>query len=240
MEVPAYRLLDSAYTAVEFVAQHGYPVVIKPVSESGSLGADVVVHSATKYLTGHADSILGAIVCTEDTFAPVRGTAIRLGQCASADDTYLGLRGLRTLGIRLRQHQRQALELVYWLQEQAGVAGVVYPALPADPGHGLWCRDFTGAAGLFGLELEPGFGKPAVDAMLGRLRLFGLGHSYGGYESLIVPADPVGHRLPGTWAGRGPLLRVHVGFEDLDDLKGDLAAAFRVLSAQQAPGPGTG
>ncbi|WP_030607124.1 cystathionine beta-lyase [Streptomyces sclerotialus] len=198
------------------------------------LGADVVVHSATKYLTGHADSILGAIVCTEATFATVRATAIRLGQCASSDDVYLGLRGLRTLGVRLRHHQHQALELARWLEKQDGVVSVLYPALPDDPGHELWHRDFSGAAGLFGLELDPRYRKPAVDAFLGELRLFGLGHSYGGYESLIVPADPVSHRLPGTWSGRGPLVRVHVGLEDLDDLKADLGAGLHALSEQRA------
>ncbi|MCI0384278.1 cystathionine beta-lyase [Streptomyces sp. CNQ085] len=194
------------------------------------LGADVVVHSATKYLTGHADSILGAIVCTEESYGAVRSAAIRLGQCAGADDVYLALRGLRTLGVRLDRHQHQALELARWLREQDEVRGVVYPALPGDPGHELWRRDFTGATGLFGLELDPRFGEPAVEAMLGRMRLFGLGHSYGGHESLIVPADPMGHRLPGTWAGRGPLLRVHVGLESVEDLREDLAAGLRALS----------
>lgn len=203
------------------------PVFHRPLE----LGADVVVHSATKYLTGHADSILGAIVCSEETYPAVRATAIRLGQCAGADDVYLGLRGLRTLGVRMREHHHQAIGLASWLREQEGVRAVLHPALPGDPGHELWCRDFTGAAGLFGLELEPGPGKPAVDALLGELRLFGLGHSYGGYESLIVPADPVTHRLPGTWTGRGPLLRVHVGFEALNDLKEDLARGLATLSA---------
>ncbi|MEU2392505.1 cystathionine beta-lyase [Streptomyces sp. NPDC007369] len=193
------------------------------------LGADVVVHSATKYLTGHADSILGAIVCTEESHAPVRQAAIRLGQCAGADDAYLGLRGLRTLGVRMRHHHDQALELARWAGEQEGVASVLHPALPGDPGHELWLRDFSGAAGLFGLELEPRFDSRSVDALLDRLRLFGLGHSYGGYESLIVPSDPVSHRLPGTWSARGPLLRVHVGFEHLDDLKADLGAALRAM-----------
>ncbi|WP_330331327.1 cystathionine beta-lyase [Streptomyces sp. NBC_00536] len=192
-------------------------------------GVDAVVHSATKYLTGHADSLLGAIVCTEESYPVIRGAAIRLGQCAGADDVYLGLRGLRTLGVRLGRHQEQGLELARWTAGQEGVVAVLNPGLPGDPGHDLWRRDFTGAAGLFGVELEPGFGKPAVDAMLGRLRVFGLGHSYGGYESLIVPADPVSHRLPGTWAGRGPLVRVHVGFESLDDLKKDLTAGFEAL-----------
>jgi cysteine-S-conjugate beta-lyase len=195
------------------------------------LGADVVVHSASKYLTGHADSILGAIVCAEDSFAPVRRGAIRLGQCAGADDVYLGLRGLRTLGVRLRQHQRQALELARWLELRDEVSDVIYPALPGNPGHLLWRRDFSGAAGLFAVVLHPRFGKHAVNAMLGRLQLFGLGHSWGGYESLIVPSDPGAHRLPGQWRKRGTLLRVHVGLEDVDDLREDLAAGLRKLAA---------
>jgi cystathionine beta-lyase len=197
------------------------------------LSADVVLQSATKYLTGHADSILGAVVCTKGTFDLVRSTAIRLGQCASADEAYLGLRGLRTLSVRLRQHQRQGMELACWLREQEEVSGVIYPALPDDPGHELWRRDFAGAPGLFGLELSPRFSPAAVDRMLGALRLFGMGHSYGGYESLIVPSDAVTHRLPGTWEERGPLLRVHVGFEDIGDLKADLASGLRALSSLQ-------
>ncbi|MFY4720720.1 cystathionine beta-lyase [Streptomyces sp. LaBMicrA B280] len=209
------------------------PAFCRPLELGG--GVDAVVHSATKYLTGHADSILGAIVCTEDSYPLVRGAAIRLGQCAGADDAYLGLRGLRTLGVRLARHHEQGLELARWLAGREEVAAVLHPGLPADPGHRLWRRDFTGAAGLFGVELARGFTKPAVDAMLDRLRLFGLGHSYGGYESLVVPADPVSHRLAGTWAGRGPLIRVHVGFEGLEDLRRDLAAGFEALRSQGAP-----
>lgn len=196
-----------------------------------ALGADVVLHSATKYLTGHADCLLGVVVCNEQSYAAVRANAMRLGQCGGAVDVYLALRGIRTLGVRMRSHQRQALQLAEWLQEQPEVEAVVYPALPGDPGHELWKRDFTGAAGLFSVVLQPWFGKTAVDAMLGTLRLFGLGHSWGSYESLIVPADPVAHRLPDpAWQQRGPLLRVHVGVEDLADLTEDLAAGLRELS----------
>ncbi|WP_309144195.1 cystathionine beta-lyase [Streptomyces sp. BR123] len=207
------------------------PAFFRPMALGGGAdaGVDVVVHSATKYLTGHADSILGAIVCSQESYPTVRAAAIRLGQCAGADDAYLGLRGLRTLGVRMARHHEQGLELARWTAGQEGVAAVLHPGLPGDPGHALWRRDFTGAAGLFGVELHPDFGRAAVDAMLDRLRLFGLGHSYGGYESLVVPADPVSHRLPGTWAGRGPLIRVHVGFESLTDLKEDLSAAFEAL-----------
>ncbi|MEV6793649.1 cystathionine beta-lyase [Streptomyces sp. NPDC051320] len=207
------------------------PAFCRPLA----LGVDAVVHSATKYLTGHADSILGTIVCTQESYPVVRGTAIRLGQCASADDAYLGLRGLRTLSVRMRRHHDHGLELARWTADQDGVAAVLHPGLPEDPGHDLWRRDFTGAAGLFGVELEPGFGKPDVDAMLNRLRIFGIGHSYGGYESLIVPTDPVTHRLPRTWDGRGPLVRVHVGFEGLDDLKNDLRGGFEALTCRGQP-----
>lgn len=204
------------------------PVFLRPLA----LGVDVVIHSATKYITGHSDSLLGVIVCNEASYAPVRRSAIRLGQCAGGDDAYLGLRGLRTLSVRLRQHQQQALALAQWLQERPEVAEVIYPALPGDAGHALWKRDFSGAAGLFGVVLQPRYDKRAVDAMLTGLRLFGLGHSWGGFESLLVPADPGAYRLPGQWQRRGALLRVHVGLEDIDDLKADLAEGLQRLSSQ--------
>lgn len=207
------------------------PVYHRPLQ----LGADVVLHSATKYLTGHADSILGVAVCTAAAYPAVRATAMRLGQCAGADDVYAALRGLRTLDVRLERHQAQALELARWAGKQPGVAAVLSPALPEDPGHDLWRRDFTGASGLFGLELDPRYGREEADALADRLTLFGLGHSYGGYESLVVPCEPAQHRLAGTWRGRGPLLRVHVGFEDVEDLKRDLADGLRALPP--LPGP---
>jgi cystathionine beta-lyase len=210
------------------------PVFCNPLA----LGVDVVLHSATKYLTGHADCLLGVIVCAEETYAAVRSTAMRLGQCGGAVDVYLGLRGVRSLGVRMRAHQEQALRIATWFERQDEVQAVVYPALAGDPGHRIWRRDFTGAPGLFAVVLQPWFDKPAVDAMLGELRLFGLGHSWGGYESLMVPADPLAHRLPDhSWEGRGPLLRVHVGFEDAGDLTEDLAGGLRELSRQAAARP---
>jgi cysteine-S-conjugate beta-lyase len=213
------------------------PAFCRPLA----LGADVVVHSASKYLTGHADSILGAIVCTGASYPLVRATAIRLGQHAGADDAYLGLRGIRTLRVRLAEHQRQAVELARWLQHREEVAEVVYPALPSHPGHRLWRRDFSGASGLFGVLLHPRYGRAAADRMLDRLRRFGLGHGWGGYESLVVPADAGAHRLPGQWDRPGVLLRVHVGLEDAAELKADLAAGFRELAARpfvRMPGVG--
>jgi cystathionine beta-lyase len=207
------------------------PLFLRPLS----LGVDVSIHSATKYITGHSDSFLGAIVCNnEANYAAVRSSAIRLGQCAGADDVYLGLRGLRTLAVRLRQHQDQALALARWMSERAEVAEVIYPALPGDAGHSLWKRDFSGAAGLFGVVLQPHFDKGAVDAMLDGLRLFGLGHSWGGFESLLVPADPGAYRMPGQWQRRGALLRVHVGLENIDDPRADLVEGFGRLS--RSPG----
>ena len=202
------------------------PLFFQPLA----LGADVVVHSATKYLTGHADSVLGVIVCTDDSYPAVRSAAIRLGQCAGGEDVYLGLRGLRTLAVRMRQHQRQALQLARWLETRDEVVDVMYPALPRDPGHSLWRRDFAGAAGVFGLALHPRFERSAVDAMLNRLRVFGLGHSWGGCESLIVPSEIEAHRLMRRGTA-GTAVRVHVGLEDIDDLKEDLRAGFRELTA---------
>jgi cystathionine beta-lyase len=202
------------------------PLFLRPLT----LGADIVVHAATKYLTGHADSILGVIVCAEDTYVAVRSTAIRLGQCAGGEDVYLGLRGLRTLRIRLAQHQRQAVELARWLELRDEVVDVMYPALPQDSGYRIWRRDFSGATGLFGIVLHPRFSRAAVDAMLNRVRLFGLGHSWGGCESLIVPSEIDVRRLARRGTS-GTVLRVHVGLEDIHDLKEDLKAGFRELEA---------
>lgn len=226
-DVPAIAQVGRAHGVVTIVDNTwATPLFCQPLA----LGADVVVHSATKYLTGHADSILGAIVCAEEKiYSEVRQCAIRLGQCAGADDTYAGLRGLRTLGVRLRAHQAQAIELASWLSERLEVAAVHYPALPGDPGHQIWQRDFTGAAGLFAITLQDHYNTAAVAAMLDRLELFGLGHSWGGYESLIVPSDPTGYRSLGNRPRRGPLLRLHVGLEGIEDLRADLAAGLAEL-----------
>lgn len=202
------------------------PLFLRPLA----LGANVVVHSASKYITGHCDNLLGVIVCDEASYGKVRTGAIRTGQCAGVDDAYAGLRGLRTLAVRLEQHQRQALSLATWLQGQPEVAEVIHPALPGDAGHRLWKRDFRGATGLFGIVLQPQYDRASVSAMLDGLRLFGLGHSYGGFESLLVPAEPAPARRPGPWQRRGALLRVHVGLEHVGDLERDLRAALRRLA----------
>jgi cysteine-S-conjugate beta-lyase len=200
------------------------PLFFRPLT----LGADIVIHSATKYVIGHSDGFLGVIVCNEKTYAPVRMSAVRLGQCAGPDDIYFGLRGLKTLATRMRQHESQALLLAQWLQDRPEVAEVFHPALPQHAGHRIWKRDFTGSSGLFSILLQPRYEEPAVQAMLDSLRLFGLGHGWGGFESLIVPVESI---RPGS------LLRIHVGLENLGDLKADLVEGFKTLRCHSPFGP---
>jgi len=192
------------------------PLFLRPLT----LGADAVVHSATKYITGHSDSFLGVIVCNEKTYPQIRTQSIRLGQCAGSEDTYFGLRGLRTLATRLHQHERQALALALWLKTRPEVDAVFHPALPESNGHAIWKRDFTGSSGLFSILLHARSEDPTVLEMLDGLRLFGLGHGWGGFESLIVPVEN---------PGGAALLRLHVGFESIDDLKADLVQALERL-----------
>jgi len=192
-----------------------------------ALGADITVQAATKYLVGHSDAMLGVAVANERCFLSLRTVAARHGNSVSADDCTLALRGLRTLGVRLRQHQTSALALARWLQSRPEVARVDHPALESDPGHVLWKRDFRGASGLFGFALHP-VPEAAVDAFIDGLALFGIGASWGGFESLILPSHP--KRTSGNAAhpahAAGPLLRLHIGLEDVDALQAALAAGL--------------
>ena len=196
-------------------------------------GVDISIHAATKYITGPSDVMLGAVIASEATYLPVRTMAAELGHCAAPDDAYLALRGLRTLGVRLERHQRNALAVARWLQARPEVARVLYPALPEDPGHALWRRDFTGASGLFGVILRPA-PQPAVHALVDALDLFGIGASWGGFESLIVPTRPARQRSATRWAPEGPTLRLHIGLEDPQDLIEDLERGFAALRAAAA------
>ena len=191
-------------------------------------GVDVSIHAATKYIVGHADAMLGLMVCAEPVWERVKRTAVRFGTAAGPDDVYLGLRGLRTLGVRLRQHQEAGLALADWLAHQPEVVRVLHPARPDDPGHALWRRDFRGACGLFAVLLDP-CPKSALTAMLDHLELFGLGYSWGGFESLALPVHPRRVRTATSWDHPGPLLRFHAGLEDIDDLIRDLEAGFARL-----------
>ena len=154
-------------------------------------GVDVSIHAATKYIGGHSDIMLGAVVTNEESWLPVRSMIADLGHCAGPDDIFFALRGMRTLSVRLERHQKNALEVARWLQTRPEVSRVLYPALPEDPGHALWKRDFLGASGLFGVVLKA-VPKEAVAAFIDSLDLFGIGASWGGYRE----PDPA--RFPGA------------------------------------------
>jgi cystathionine beta-lyase len=196
------------------------------------LGVDVSIIAATKYIGGHADVMLGTITTTEPLYERVRSMVAELGYCVSPDDAFLALRGLRTLGLRLERHEKSTLQVAEWLSGRPEVSRVIYPALPADPGHVIWKRDFRGASGLFGVLLNP-VPKAAVDAMLDALELFGMGASFGGFESLAIPIDST--RLRKLTGSSDPkYLRLHVGLEDPADLIADLEQGFEHLRATAA------
>ena len=203
------------------------PLYFKPFAH----GVDVSIQAATKYIGGHADIMLGSITMNEKTLGAVAKTHEDLGLCVGPEDVYLGLRGLRSLGVRLARHQQSALEIARWLAERPEVARVIHPGLPSDPGHTLWKRDFTGASGLFSIVLKP-VAHERLAAMLDGLSLFGMGYSWGGFESLILPFDPRAYRSATQWQAEGPALRLHIGLEDVDDLKADLDAGFARLTAR--------
>jgi cystathionine beta-lyase len=187
-------------------------------------GADLVVQAATKYPAGHSDLLLGAVVANEAWWPKLRDTSRDLGQTASPDDLFLALRGMRTLDVRLRQHQHSALEVARALQGHPAVKRILHPALESDPGHALWKRDFRGSSGLFGVELAP-CSRAQLAALIDSLEYFALGFSWGGYESLIVPANLRSSRSVRPWNG-GPLIRLQIGLEDPADLIEDLARGF--------------
>jgi cysteine-S-conjugate beta-lyase len=203
------------------------PLYFKPFAH----GADVSIQAATKYIVGHADAMLGAITANERAASALGKAHDELGLCPGPEDVYLGLRGLRSLGVRLERHQRSALELARWLSGRPQVARVIHPALPADPGHALWARDFTGASGLFSIVLKP-VPRAKLAAMVDGLSLFGMGYSWGGFESLILPFDPKAYRTATPWQAEGPALRLHVGLEDVEDLKADLEAGLARLGGR--------
>lgn len=202
------------------------PLYFKPFEH----GADVSIQAITKYLCGHSDAMMGAITTNEETWKSALSGHGALGQMAAPDDAYLVLRGIRTLSVRLDRHMKTGLTLARWLAARPEVARVLHPALESDPGHAIWKRDFTGASGLFGVVLQP-CSDAALADMLDHLELFGMGWSWGGFESLIVPQDLTGIRTVTPPKFEGPLLRIHAGLEDPDDLIADLDAGFARLNA---------
>lgn len=198
-------------------------------------GVDISIHAATKYVVGHADAMLGVINTTAAHYPVIKQTAVALGHCAGSEECALGLRGLRTLDVRLARHQANALTLIDWLVARSEVRRVRYPAWPADPDHALWQRDFRGASGLFAVELSP-CAPEALAAFVDGLQLFGLGYSWGGYESLLLPVHPEHSRSATAWTAAGPWLRIHAGLEAPVDLIADLAAGFERLRSSASPG----
>ena len=193
-------------------------------------GADIVVQPCTKYPAGHSDVIIGAVIANEAFWPAVRDASRDYGQMASPDDIFLALRGMRTLEVRLRQHEKSGLHVARWLERHPAVERVLHPGLEGDPGHALWKRDYLGCTGLFGVALKP-CSDAALAAFLDSLELFALGYSWGGFESLVVPQNIHKSRSVRPWTG-GPLIRLHVGLEDPDDLCADLAQGLeRIRSA---------
>ena len=191
-------------------------------------GVDVSIHSATKYIVGHSDVMMGVIVTNERYWLPVRKTVADYGYSVSPEDCYLALRGFRTIGVRMKQQMGNALKVAQWLKSRPEVKRVLYPALESDPGYRIWKRDFEGAAALFSFVLNPVSDK-AVNAFVNALELFGIGSSWGGYESLVVVADIEKHRTATKWNPGGPTIRLHIGLEDPDDLIADLGQGLTRL-----------
>jgi cystathionine beta-lyase len=187
------------------------------------LGADIVIESATKYIVGHADANIGIVTANAAWAERLKETHYHFGQCAGGDDVYLALRGLRTMAVRVAEAERNAHAMIAYLKTVDLVDRVLYPGDADDPGHAIWRRDFQGASGVFCVALKP-MPQKALEAMLDGLKLFGMGYSYGGYESLCIPVDP--HRTVRKFAGPGPLIRISAGLEDPADLIADLDAGF--------------
>ena len=194
------------------------------------IGVDIAIEAGTKYLSGGSDLLLGLTSANERWAKRLRDTFDACAPCAGPEDMFLGLRGLRTMALRLKEHERQALDMAQWLASRPEVARVLHPGLPGDPGHAIWRRDFKGSSGLFGVILQPA-SEAAVAAMLDGLELFGMGYSWGGFESLVIPFDAASYRTVTKWEPEGPALRFHIGLEDLEDLKADLDAGFARLRA---------
>ncbi len=202
------------------------PLYFKPFQH----GVDVSIQAATKYIVGHADAMLGAVTGNERAAPYLDRIKEAIGTSPGSEETYLALRGLRTLDVRLARHHAHGLEMARWLAKRPEVRRVIHPALEDDPGYALWKRDFLGASGLFAFVLEP-VSQKALAAFVDDLALFGMGYSWGGYESLILPFDPRPYRTATEWNEPGQAMRIHIGLEDPADLKRDLDAGFARMRA---------
>jgi cystathionine beta-lyase len=210
----AYVLADNTWAT---------PYFFKPLEH----GVDLAILAGTKYLCGHSDVMIGTVAGNDRTYPMLRETHGDLGLCVGPDDIYLTLRGIRTMGVRLDRQMQSAMTIAQWLQSRPEVSRVLHPGLPSDPGHAIWKRDMTGSSGLFGI-VPDGWSVNKVKAFLDGLRLFGLGFSWGGYESLAVIGKP--HRSAAPWPKSDPIIRLQIGLEDVNDLIADLEAGFARVS----------
>lgn len=211
-----FTLMDNTWATPLFFRPHDF-------------GVDISIQAGTKYLGGHSDLNIGTISANDRAFRRVHLTHGDLGITVAPEDAFLAARGLRTMGVRLARHQQSAITVAEWLAGRPEVLRVLHPALPGAPGHELWKRDFKGASGLFSIILQPA-PKAAVDAFLDSLDLFGLGYSWGGFESLAIPFDCSSYRTATRWAPGGPGVRLHIGLEDPADLIADLERGLAVLA----------
>jgi len=238
VEVPGSQSFEMADVPAIIAAAHARGAIViddntwaTPLyHRSLELGVDISMQAATKYIGGHSDIMFGTISANAKAWPMVTEAMRLLGVYAAPDDVYLALRGARTLAVRLEQHYRSGLEMARWLEQRPEVLKVLHPALESHPGHAIWKRDFRGASGLFSIVMKP---KPqaAVDAMLNSLTLFGMGASWGGFESLAIPFDCASYRTATKWAPGGPTVRLHIGLEHIDDLKADLDRGFAAFNA---------
>lgn len=221
-DVPAIVAAAKARGVTTLIDNTWATPLLFPVIE---LGVDLSILACTKYIVGHSDVMLGSVTAAPSHWDRLRDTSFALGQTASPDDAWLGSRGLRTMAVRLKHHGAAALEIARWLETRPEVARVLHPALPSCPGHDLFVRDFKGASGLFSFVLNGGT-EAARAALIDGLELFGIGYSWGGFESLAIPIDPQRHRSATRWEAEGLAVRLQIGLEDPADLIADLAAGL--------------
>ena len=202
------------------------PLYFKPFEK----GVDLSIQAGTKYIGGHSDVMIGCVSANTKALPALKDTVYTMGLCVGPDDMNLALRGLRTLGVRLPRHQESALKIARWFEQRPEVSRVLHPALESNPGHVIWKRDFTGACGLFSIVLKPTPEK-SVYAFMDELALFGIGYSWGGFESLVVAFDCGSQRTATPWKPEGPTLRFHIGLEDAGDLIADLENGFTAMAA---------
>ena len=224
-DIPAIAEVAHRHGAVVLMDNTWATPLLFPPHERG---VDIAIEAGTKYLSGGSDLLLGMVSANERCFKALRDTYDSFAMCPGPEDVFLGLRGLRTMALRLREHEKQALEMARWLEARPEVASVLHPALESYPGHAIWKRDFKGSSGLFSIILKP-CSDQALAAMLDGLALFGMGYSWGGFESLVIPFNCATYRTATRWEPGGHALRFHIGLEDLDDLKRDLDAGFARL-----------